>query len=359
MELRHLQYFVTVAAELHFGRAAARLFISQPALSQRIRSLEGELGLRLLERTRHGVRLTPEGAVFLPEALAIVRQVDRATDVARALAEGARGQLRLSYLRTTAGGLPERLVSAYQRRFPRVELTADSGTTAANAVRLRTGDLDVAFVHTPLEHADDLGCVDVTSEALVVALPSTHPLSRRRRLAREVLAGLPLVYFPRTNTPGFYDRSLALVYGSASAAPIMRTEPSEERMLVAVAEGAGITLLVEDRAATLRYPGVTYRRFTDPEPMLALGVAFHQPLSLAAQRFVDLAQELAQQPTLAKRPRLYPPAVISPANHRATTWSWTGHRLALFTGYSAAMTPVPPRLGRSARMSRGKLYVYE
>src|SRR5579862_3880490 len=110
MELRHLRYFVTVAAELHFGRAAERLFISQPALSQRIRSLEGELGLTLFERTRHGVRLTPEGAVFLPEALAIVRQVDRATEVARALADGATGRLRLSHLRTTAGGLPERIV---------------------------------------------------------------------------------------------------------------------------------------------------------------------------------------------------------------------------------------------------------
>jgi DNA-binding transcriptional LysR family regulator len=304
MELRHLRYFVAVAAELHFGRAAEQLFISQPALSQRIRSLEGELGLTLLERTRRGVRLTPEGAVFLPEALAIVRQIDRATEVARALADGATGHLRLSYLRTMAGGLPNRVVSEFQRRFPRVELTADSGTTAANVARLRTGELDVAFVHTPLEHAGELGWVDITSEALVVALPSTHPLSRRRRISREALAGLPLVYFPRANTPGFYDRSLALVYGSAAAAPIARTEPSEERMLVAVSEGAGLTLIVEDRAATLHYPGVTYRRFADPEPTLALGVAFHKAPSLAARRFVDLAHDLAQPPALAKRPRL-------------------------------------------------------
>lgn len=266
--------------------------------------MEGELGLRLLERTRHGVRLTPEGAVFLPEALAIVRQVDRATDVAHALADGASGHLRLSYLRTMAGGLPGRIVSAYQRQFPRVELTTDSGTTAANVVRLRTGELDIAFVHTPIEHAGDLGWVDVTSEALVVTLPSTHPLSRRRRIARETLAGLPMVYFPRANTPGFYDRSLALVYGCAAAAPIVRTEPSEERMLVAVAEGAGITLIVEDRAATLRVPGVTYRRFADPEPTLALGAAFQQAPSLAARRLVDMAQELGQQPALAKRLRL-------------------------------------------------------
>ena len=127
MELRHLRYFVTVAAELHFGRAAERLFISQPALSQQIRSLEGELGFKLLERNSRGVRLTPEGEAFLVEAKTVVRDADHATDVARALAEGATGHLRLSHLRTMPGGLPERVVSEYQRRYPGVEIIPESG----------------------------------------------------------------------------------------------------------------------------------------------------------------------------------------------------------------------------------------
>ena len=304
MELRHLRYFVTVASELHFARAAERLFISQPALSQQIRSLEGELGLRLLERNRRGVRLTPEGEAFLAEARAVVQQADRAADVARALAEGATGRLRISYVRTTPGGLPERIVREYQRRFPGVELAADSGSTGANVERLRTGELDVAFVHTPIENAADLGCVDITTVPLVVALPSTHPLSRRRRIPREALAGVPLVYFPRTNSPGVYDHGLSQVYGATSAPDIVRTEPTEERMLVAVAEGTGITLLTEERAATLRYPGVVYRRFAAPEPTVPLAVAFPQVPSLAARRFVDLAQHMGQQSKPAHRPRL-------------------------------------------------------
>src|ERR671931_2151644 len=151
MELRHLRYFVTVAAELHFGRAAARLFISQPALSQQIRSLEGELGLKLFERNRRGVRLTPEGAAFLAEARAVVQQADRAAAVARALAEGASGHLRLGYVVTVPGGLAERVVREYRRRYPGVEITAESGTTVHNVERLRSGELDVAFVHTPFE----------------------------------------------------------------------------------------------------------------------------------------------------------------------------------------------------------------
>jgi DNA-binding transcriptional LysR family regulator len=303
MELRHLRYFVAVASELHFARAARRLFISQPALSQQIRGLEGELGLKLLERDRRGVRLTSEGAAFLAEATAVVQHADRALGVARALAEGATGRLRMSYVRTMPGGLPERIVSEYRRRFPRVEITADSGSTAQNVERLHTGELDVAFVHTPFEHADDLGWIDIAIAPLVVALPSAHPLSRRRRIRREALAGVPLVYFPRRNSPGVFDRSLSQVYG-LSPPQIVRTEPTEERILVAVAEGTGITLLVEERAVTLRYPGVTFRRFADPEPTVALGVAFRQPPSLAARRFIDLAQELGRQPRLADRPRL-------------------------------------------------------
>ena len=303
MELRHLRYFTTVATELHFGRASARLFISQPALSQQIRSLEGELGLKLLERDRRGVRLTPEGEAFLAEAQAVVRQADRAAEVARALAEGATGHLRLSYVRTMPGGLPEAIVREYQRRHPGVEVAADSGSTGQNVERLSRGALDVAFVHTPFESAVDLTWVEIATEPLVVAIPNTHPLSRRRRLRRQDLAGVPLVYFPRQNSPGVYDRGLSQVYGSA-APDIVRTEPTEERILVAVAEGVGISLFVEERAAMLRVPGVVYRRFADPEPTVELGVAFRQPPSLAVRRFADLAHELGQEPRPGKRSHL-------------------------------------------------------
>jgi DNA-binding transcriptional LysR family regulator len=293
MELRHLRYFVTVAAEAHFGRAAQRLLVSQPALSQQIRGLEGELGLRLFDRDRRGVRLTPEGAAFLAEAQAVVRQAERAAEVARALAHGASGQLRLSHLRTMPRGLPERVVGEYQRRYPGVEIIPESGSTEQNVERLRGGEVDLAFVLTPLGEHPGLGCVDIATEPVVVALPSGHPLSRRRRIRREDLAGVPLVYFPRHNSPGFYDSSLAQVYGT-DAPEIVRTEPNEERMLLAVSEGAGITMLLADRTATLRFPGVLYRRFAEPEPTGTLGVVFRDPPSLAARRFVDLARAMGQ-----------------------------------------------------------------
>ena len=303
VELRHLRYFVTVATELHFGRAAERLIISQPALSQQIRSLEGELGLELLDRNRRGVRLTPEGEAFLVEARAVVQRADRAADVAHALAEGATGRLRLSYVLTMPGGLPERIVREYRRRYPGVHVGADSGSTAQNLERLRRGELDVAFVHNPPGDDAGLSWVDVAVEPLVVAVPSAHPLSRRRRISREQLAGVPLVYVPRRSSPGVYDSILAQVYGSRPP-DVVHTEPTMERVLVAVSEGVGVSLLLEERAAMLRRPGVTFRRFADPEPTVALAVAFRQRAPLAARRFVGLAQEMGRQPRPAARPRL-------------------------------------------------------
>src|SRR5438105_3491185 len=244
MELRHLRYFVTVASELHFARAARRLFISQPALSQQIRSLEGELGFKLLERNSRGVQLTREGEAFLPEAQIVVRDAEHAAEVARALAEGATGHLRLSHLRTMPRGLPERVVSEYQRRYPSVEILSESGSTEQNVERVRAGQLDLAFVLAPLDNAPEVACVEIATEPIVVAIPSTHPLSRRRRIRREDLAGVPLVYFPRHYSPGVYDSGLSQAYGS-TAPDIVRTEPTGERILVAVSEGAGISLVVE------------------------------------------------------------------------------------------------------------------
>ena len=203
MELRDLRYFVAVAGELHFARAAKGLFISQPALSQQIRSLERELGFKLLERNSRGVQLTSEGKAFLPEATAVVQQAERAINVARALAEGATGQLRLSHLRTMPRGMPERIVSEYQRRYPAVEIIPESGSTEQNLDRVRGGQLDLAFVLGPLEEAPELRSVEIAKEPIVVAIPGAHALARRRRIRREDLVGVPLVWFPHHNSPGF------------------------------------------------------------------------------------------------------------------------------------------------------------
>jgi DNA-binding transcriptional LysR family regulator len=296
MELRHLRYFVTVASEMHFGRAARRLFVSQPALSQQIRSLEAELGFKLFQRDRRGVRLTPEGAAFLTAAEAVVQQADHAGELAKALAEGGSGHLRLSQLRTMPRGLPERVTAEFQRRHTGVEIIPESGSTEQNVDRLRTAQLDVAFVLAPIEDSPGVACLEIAPEPVVVAVPTAHPLSRRRRIRRDELADVPLVFHPRHNSPGFYDSLMSQVYGTATP-NIVRTEPNEERMLLAVSEGVGISLLLADRTATLRFSGVVYRRFTEPEPVGMLAVAYREPPALAARWFLDLAREMAHMPS--------------------------------------------------------------
>jgi DNA-binding transcriptional LysR family regulator len=168
----------------------------------------------------------------------------------------------------------------------------ESGSTEQNVDRLRSAQLDVAFVLAPIEDSTSIGCLEIASEPVVVALPTGHPLSRRRRIRREQLADEPLVFHPRHNSPGFYDSLLSQVYGTATP-NIVRTEANEERMLLAVSEGAGITMLLADRTATLRFAGVVYRRFADPEPIGMLAVAYREPPPLAARWFVDLAREMA------------------------------------------------------------------
>jgi DNA-binding transcriptional LysR family regulator len=119
-------------------------------------------------------------------------------------------------------------------------------------------------------------------------------LGRRRRIRRDDLVGVPLVWYPRHNSPGFYDSSLSQIYGDVPP-QIVRTEPNEERMLIAVSEGAGITMLLSARTATLRFPGVVYRRFSSPEPTGVLALAVHQPPSLPARRFVEVAAEIGRE----------------------------------------------------------------
>jgi DNA-binding transcriptional LysR family regulator len=155
-------------------------------------------------------------------------------------------------------------------------------------------------VLAPLEDAPGIDCVEIATEPIVVALPSGHPMSRRRRIRREELADVPLVFYPRHNSPGFYDSLLSQVNGTATP-NIVRTEPDEERMLLAVAEGAGITMLLADRTATLRFSGVVYRRFAELEPVGMLAVASGEPPALAARWFLDIAEEMAHAPKRDRR----------------------------------------------------------
>lgn len=216
MEVRQLRYFVAVAEELHFGRAAERLHVAQPAVSQQVGRLERELGVRLLERTSRRVALTGDGMRLLDEARAALSAVDRVRAVAAELSAGRSGVLRVG---TTPGAGPRLLRVAAQLRahVPELALTLVDGTVAAHIAALRAGALDIALVRGTVT-APDLQARVAWRDALQVMLPAAHPAAGGATLPVAALAGLTIRLPDRTSDPALLD-ALQAACDAAGIAP--------------------------------------------------------------------------------------------------------------------------------------------
>ncbi len=177
MELRQLRYFVAVAEELHFRRAAARLHVSQPPLSTQIAALEAELGVLLLARTRRRVALTPAGAAFLREARAILAGVDAAATTARAIDSGQEGVLRVSFVGSALLSIVPGIVQRFRAARPLVQIALRERPTSAQLEAVRTGIADIGLVRPPVQADPELVTELVLRERTVAALPAGHPLA--------------------------------------------------------------------------------------------------------------------------------------------------------------------------------------
>ena len=294
MELRQLRSFVVLAEELHFRRAAERLHIAQPSLSQQLRTLEDDLGVRLLERDRRRVDLTAAGAALLVEARDLLARADRAAATARAAAAGERGRLRLSLTRSMPGGLADDVVEAFRAEHPEVDLELSAGYSALHVEQLRDGSLDAAFVRPPL-HEGDLEELELAREPLVCVLPSGHRLARRRTLRVAELRDEPLVWWPEDHGAGPWHEVMRAVYGDGPVPPLARAEPEEARIVSAVAHGAGVSLIGVERSKILRVPGTVYRRFAPPVPTMGIALAWRRDTRLPAlDRLRDVAVRVAR-----------------------------------------------------------------
>lgn len=295
MELRQLRSFVAVAEELHFRRAAERLHLAQPSVSQQMRTLEASLGVRLLERDRRGVVLTAAGAALLDEARDLVARADRAAALAIAVGSGKQGSLRLSLTRSLTGGIAGVIVDAFRSRYPDVDLDLSVGNTVLHVEQLHAGAIDVGFVRPPLGDPG-LEELQLAREPLVCVLPKGHRLARRASVTREDVADEPLVWWPEKHGPGGAWREARTdVYGESPWQPIFRIEPDEERIVSAVAEGAGISFIMLERSKSLRIPGAVYRRFSAPEPTLGIALAWRRGDTLPTLlRLREIAETVAQ-----------------------------------------------------------------
>jgi len=242
MELRQIHYFVAIAEAEHFGRAALRLHIAQPALSRQMKLLEAEMGIELFERLPRGVRLTPAGRVFLNETRGLHSQIARAIEAAKAAAAGQHGALRLGFIEAAAWhGLVPDALRHFRARFPGVELSLAAMPTAEQLAALRQGQLDAALIYNPLP-ADDLIAIPLVRHRVVLAVPVESPLARCETVSLTDLAGHPLIGFQRRASPRFFD-DVHSRFRAVGFTPRYITElMAETDILALVSAGAGIAL---------------------------------------------------------------------------------------------------------------------
>ena len=245
MELRHLRYFVVAAQLEHFGRAAARLSIVQPALSKQIRELEVEVGTALFERLPRGVRLTAAGRAFLEDAGRLLDEARRATERAREVGHGRAGRLRVGFVDTAIyhAVLP-RLIERFRREFPAVRLDLAQQPSVVQGELLRNGELSLGFVFHRPENLPALGTHPIVSEPIVLAVPRRHHLATRRQVKLAELKDEPFVWIPRAVSPPFYDGIFAACARHGFAPRIVQEGQTDLTILSLVATGVGLSFCV-------------------------------------------------------------------------------------------------------------------
>ncbi|KVD67092.1 LysR family transcriptional regulator [Burkholderia ubonensis] len=297
-DLRQWRYFVTVAEERHFGRAAARLSMTQPPLSQAIRALEDLLGVALFVRTKRSVALTAVGAALLPDVRKLLEAADALPPRAQSLARGETGSLALAFVSTADYGLLPSLLRAFGARYPQVRLQLEEATSDVQIEELAAGRIDAGLIIPPVppRHAAELSYLPVVREPLVLAMPAAAapadaPEDAPVRLAD--IAALPLVIFPRRLAPGFYD-IITGCYGAAGATPRIGQEAIQMQTIVSlVSAGMGVAL-VPQSLRNLRRTGVVYRPLADGAPVVETGLVWRTgDVSPVLAGFIDIVRAQA------------------------------------------------------------------
>jgi LysR family hca operon transcriptional activator len=292
VELRHIRYFVAVAEELNFTRAAARLHTSQPSLSQQVRQLEAAVGVLLLDRSRHHVALTDAGRIFLREAKDILGRIEHAARLAKQAADGRAGDLSVGTFPAADVRILPALRSLIASSLPNLRIVLHSKYTLEPIKGLHTGALDVAFLRGPLTSTDGLEVVELLREPMVVVLPAHHALARRKRIPVQALHDLPCIIMDRALAPALHD-AIALLYRQAHIR--MHAVSQADNVLghlQLVQEGLGFALL-PDSVGSVLPPGVVLKPLAmNPTPMVSIAVAWKNGnTSPLVRAFVDLVRE--------------------------------------------------------------------
>jgi DNA-binding transcriptional LysR family regulator len=294
MEMRKLLHFVGVAEELHFGRAARRLAITQPPLSMSIRGLEEELGVQLFERTRRSVRLTHAGTIFLEAARDILERAARAVDLTQAAHRGDVGRLTVGFLAATAYTLLPLALRDFAARSPRVVLDLKELTMPQQFEALRRGDIDVGMVRPPIPDKD-LASKVIFEEPMVLALPAGHALAKLARIPAKRLADQPFVMFPRLPGLVFHDLIMGYCERAGFTPRVVQQAMQTHAVMGLVSGGLGVAL-VPDSVRIIRMRGVVIRPLSEKAPIVRTALAWQRGNdSPVISAFVETARAAARR----------------------------------------------------------------
>lgn len=295
MELRHLRYFVAVAEDLHFGRAAARLRIAQPPLSQQIKRLETLLGAELLRRTRRRVELTEAGRVLLEGARPLLEDADRLEEATRRAGRGETGRLALGFVGSATHDVLPRLLRGFRERAPDVSVGLVELSSQAQAEALAARRIAAGLLRLPVADPG-IAVLPLLEERLVAALPDFHPLARQGALSLSALADEPLVLFRRENNPAFYDDVVDACRAAGFSPRILQEAWEMLTVVSVVAAGLGVSV-VPASVQGLRPQGVAYRPLTDAAVRLVVALAWRPAdASPMVEALVDVARRLWPDP---------------------------------------------------------------
>ena len=235
MELRHLRYFVTVGEEQHYGRAARRLHVAQPALSRQIQDLEGEIGFTLFDRLPRGVKISAAGKSFLEDARRILQQVSEATSRAARVARGQCGTLRVGFAESASWhGVAPDSFRQFREQQPDAELQLNPSSSLEQVEAVRSGRLDAGFVFDFPKADRELDQIRVASHNLLLAAPKGHPLTKLKKLLLRDMADTSFVWFPRRQSPAYYDRLMHACFRGGLKTPHIVQEALDQATMLSL-----------------------------------------------------------------------------------------------------------------------------
>jgi len=296
MELRHLRYFMAVANELHFTRAAERLGIGQPPLSQQIQQLEQEVGAQLFVRDRRGVALTEAGRAFMAEARQVLDGAERAKEAARRIACGEVGTLSLGFtVSASIHPFVPRLIRTYRSRYPGVGVSLQEHSTLELIERVYKGSVDLAFVRAPAQQMPGVQVETILTEPMLAVIPATHRLATQESIDLRELADDMFIFYPRKVGVGLYN-AVVQACETAGFRPAEGIEvPQLTSVVTFVAAGMGVSV-IPATMSQLQAEGVRYLPLRGQPPIANLAIAYRgKAPSMALSYAIDLTRQSARQ----------------------------------------------------------------